>query len=151
MTRVNGIVECGPFWGDCRRSGGRSAVRHLLLSTVLLVVSCDSSAGPQVEDVVLNTQGRVVDFDTGSPIPSALVQLGVGGHFSFPQTVDTTTADAQGNYTISKQVRFQRGNCGYWIGGSAVGYEPSDPAFTVEFLKCVPNVQSLNVRLKKKP
>lgn len=143
------ITSGGPPSKPRDRTGTSPAWRRLLLSSVLLVVTCESSSGPQTATVVLSVQGQVVDADDGSPIPNAQVVLGIGGHFSFPQTVATTTADARGNFTIKKQVTFQRGYCGYWIGGSAVGYVTYDPAFTVTSLGCVPAVQSIIVKLRK--
>lgn len=133
------------------RTGTSPAWRRLLLSSVLLLVNCESSNGPQTATVVLSVQGQVVDSDDGSPIPNAQVVLGIGGHFSFPQTVATTTADSRGTFAIKKEVTFQKGGyCGYWIGGSAVGYDTYDPAFTVMSLSCVPAVQSITVRLRKR-
>jgi hypothetical protein len=117
----------------------------------LILLGCDTSTAPETLNVSLSVQGRVVSMESGSGIPSATVRLGIGGHFRLPEVVDSTIADASGNFALAREVQHIKGECGYWVGASSTGYESSDPAFSVEFLECRSGVQTVLVRLQPKP
>ncbi len=122
-----------------------------ILGASLILLGCATTNPPEPLTVSLSIQGRVVSIESGSGIPSAIVRLGIGGHFSLPEVVDSTIADATGNFALARQVQHIKGECGYWVGASATGYESSDPAFSVVFLECRSELQSVEVRLHAKP
>ena len=122
-----------------------------LLGLSFILLGCNTLDAPETLTVSLSIHGRVVAIESGHGIPGASVRLGIGGHFSLPQFVDSTTADADGNFALMRQVQYTKGGCGYWVGASAAGYEPSDPAFSVVFLECRSGLQSVEVRLRATP
>jgi hypothetical protein len=121
----------------------------LLVALILPLVSCKDTSGLDTVMTTVQLRGSVNSSENNTGISGARVRLGIGGHFSFPATIDSTTTDASGAFQLLTEIRHSPGQCGYWIGASAPGYESSDPAFSVASIRCVSAEQSVVVRLRR--
>jgi hypothetical protein len=110
----------------------------LKFASVLMLIGCGSTE-PIEKNLLF--EGTVTDAATGALIAAASVSLSYGGGL-VPTHLQSTTADAQGHYTLSYM------GCVHmpYLGAGAAGYYFDD-----QRVGCQPGSQTVNISLTRDP
>jgi hypothetical protein len=119
-----------------------------LLSTTV-AVACYSVDGPEWTTSRLEVQGTVSSAKDGVAVGGATVELGSGGHFSFPRVLASATSDSQGRYSVSGTLEHQvSGSCRAWVYAAAQDYVASSYQDSRHSVRCMPGFQHINIVLE---
>ena len=121
-----------------RRPRPRGRFGQLKLACLLMLIACGSTE-PIEKNLLF--EGTITDAATGAPIAGAWITVGVGSAF-FVSTVQSTTSDSQGQYTLAHNGCIHNpyivmSAAGYYLGQEKVG--------------CQPGSQMLNLSLTRDP
>jgi hypothetical protein len=102
------------------------------------LLACDSTA-PIEKNLLF--EGTILDAATGAPIAGAGISLG-DGHGLVPAIAQSTTSDAQGQYTLSHS------GCIFtpYVFAGATGYFNDQ-----QQVGCKPGIQTVNFSLSRNP
>jgi hypothetical protein len=127
--------------GTARSLRPRSWLGPLRLASVLMLIACGSTE-PIEKNLLF--EGTITDAATGTPIAGADVFLIRGNGLSLlpGPTVQSTTSDTQGHYTLSHM------GCVHepWLAAAAAGYNFHD-----QRVGCQPAGQTVNFSLTLAP
>jgi hypothetical protein len=119
----------------------RGWLGSLRLASVLMLIACGSTE-PIEKNLLF--EGTITDAATGTPIAGAGVLLIRGNGLSLlpGPTVQSTTSDTQGHYTLSHM------GCVHepWLAAAAAGYYYDD-----QRVGCQPGSQTVNFSLTRAP
>jgi hypothetical protein len=127
--------------GTARSLRPRGWLGPLRLASVLMLIACGSTE-PIEKNLLF--EGTITDAATGTPIAGAGVLLIRGNGLSLlpGPTVQSTTSDTQGHYTLSHM------GCVHepWLAAAAAGYNFHD-----QRVGCQPAGQTVNFSLTRAP
>ncbi len=129
-------------------------MRHIPLCLVVPLVLACGLVGP--DDTTIRVQGTVTAADDGSPIAGASVRFVYHEPTSFvtstSRTVDRSTTDAQGHYSLSY---VKEGFCGdslFHLVANAQGFAEEWIWFTQDpHITCTERLQTIDIQLERSP
>jgi hypothetical protein len=129
---------------------GRSGLLLLpALWSTMVAVGCYNVDGPEWTTSRLEVQGTVRSARDGVAVGGATVELGSGGHFSFPRVLASGISDSQGWYSVSGTLEHQvSGYCRAWVYAAAQDYISSSYEDSRHSVSCTPGFQHINIVLE---
>jgi hypothetical protein len=129
---------------------GRSGLLLIaVLWSPMVAVGCYGVDGPEWTTSRLDVQGTVTSAKEGGAVGGATVELGSGGHFSFPRVLGSAIADSQGRYSVSGTLEHQvSGPCRAWVYAAAQDYVTSSYEDYRHSVRCTSNLQHINIVLE---